>query len=173
MRQSNSKENRHQNSTRKMSDYIKSTLGSSQQVGQALSNKKNALNELENQLQQLVKTKSQLQQVCGVKENKDIRQSKENREMLYQLQQQQNIDRQTQLVQTGNFGHPESQLSHRISTQRTLPAFEIHEEIPTIEDLRKLQNWILDLNSFSVEQMDELKKLSSIILFRMRNIRKQ
>ncbi|CAD8149811.1 unnamed protein product [Paramecium pentaurelia] len=173
MRQSNYKENRQQSSQRKMSDYIKSTLGSNQQIHEPLSNKKNQLNELEYQLQQMVKIKSSLNQFCGLKENKEIRQSKENREILYQLQQQQNNDRQSQLVQTGNFGHPESQLSHRISTQRTLPAFEIHEDIPTIEDLRKLQNQILDLNSFSVEQMDELKKLSSIILFRMRNIRKQ
>ncbi|CAD8063408.1 unnamed protein product [Paramecium sonneborni] len=155
MKVSNSKENRHHNSQRKMSDFIKSTLGSNQQLGQPSLNKKNALNELENQLQQKVKTKSQFQQVRIVKENQDMRQSQENREM------------------TGNFDHPESQLSHRISTQRTLAAFEIHEQIPTIDDLRRLQNQILDLNSFSVEQMDELKKLSSIILFRMRNIKKQ
>ncbi|CAD8057217.1 unnamed protein product [Paramecium primaurelia] len=173
MRQTNYKENRQQSSQRKISDFIKSTLGITQQINEPISNKKNALNELENQLQQMVKIKIQFSQGCGAMENQEKKSCIENKDLLYQFQQSQNIDKQEYQVQTGNFGHPESQLSYRISTQRTLPAFEIHEDIPIIDDLRKLQNQILDLNTYSVEQMDELKKLSSIILFRIRNLSNQ
>ncbi|CAD8153354.1 unnamed protein product [Paramecium octaurelia] len=44
----------------------------------------------------------QFQRICGVVENKDIRQSKQNKEALYQIQQQQNINKQAHLVDVQN-----------------------------------------------------------------------
>ncbi|KAM3129113.1 hypothetical protein pb186bvf_018749 [Paramecium bursaria] len=74
------------------------------------------------------------------------------------------------LTQTGNFGRLDSQQqSERFSTQKTMPAFQF-SDIPDIQELLGLQNFIIDLETMPPNLFDELKKLSSIIMFRVRNL---